>query len=294
MAELQSVWFSTAHLQFTGNIPLLNPEPFAREGFEVFGMHPGVGDMVVRTLVEHRAEYCNVLGYPLSRAVSGFPMKFVLSYQDTGWELWTRPGIETLQDLEGKTLGRSSPFPKARLHDALQQAGVDPASVAEGPMVPLDAAGMQDVADGLVDAVLVMAPVSAMAKQAGLLSTIDLNPLGPSGAYGLMTTDRMLGERRDEVKRFARALLRSTRQLQENRDLAFSLVERQEVPRRYIDQALDATLPYLNTGGELTEESQRYLIEAAKGLLKLDEPVPLERAFDFSLVREIKQEEAAS
>lgn len=287
LGESQHVWFATAHLQLTNNIVLTNPEPFANEGFTVHPMNPGVGDNVVRALLDGRAEYCNVLGMPLIRAVQGMPLKFIASFQNTGWELWTRPGIERLQDLAGKTIGRTSPFPRERLDAALRQHGVDPATVREGPVIQLDAAGVQDVADGVVDGALLMAPISAIAKETGLTSPYDLNLSGDSVAYGIMTSDRMLTERRDDVKRFLRAVLHSTGDLKHNRDLARELVRQQFVPERYIDQALDATLPYLNQSGELAKESQQRWIDISRKILGLDHAVAAEQVFDFSILSEL-------
>ena len=292
MAESRSIWFATAHLQFTNNIILTNPEPFAQEGFSVHPMNPGIGDKVVRSLVDGRADYCNVLGMPIIRAVEGLPLKFIASFQNTGWELWTRPNIERLEDLEGKTIGRTSPFPRERLDSALLEQGVDPASVAEGPFIQLDAAGIQEVVDGVVDGALLMAPISSMAREAGLVSPYDLNLSGDSVAYGIMTTDWMLAENRDEVKRFLRALLRSTADLKQNRELARSLVEQQFVPDRYIEQALDATLPYLNESGELAIESQQRWIDISRRLLGLETPVALDQVFDFSILQELAAEAA--
>ena len=137
-----------------------------------------------------------------------------------------------------------------------------------------------------------MAPVSSIAREAGLVSPYDLNLSGDSAAYGLMTTERMLAENRADVKRFLRAVLRSTRQLKQNRELARSLVAQQFVPDRYIDQALDATLPYLNESGELAEATQQRWIDVSRKLLKLEAPVPLEQVFDFSILRELAAEAA--
>ena len=291
--DTQPVWFATAHLQLTNNIVLRNPEPFAQQGFSVQQMNPGVGENVVRSLLDGRADYCNVLGMPLIRAVEGSPLKFIASFQNTGWELWTRPGIERLEDLDGKTIGRTSPFPRERLDSALRAAGVDPDNVQEGALIQLDAAGVQDVVNGVVDGALLMAPISSIAREAGLISPYDLNLSGDSVAYGLMTTDRMLAQNRDQVKAFLRALLASTRQLQQDRDLAYKLVQQQFVPERYIDQALDSTLPYLNASGQLALESQQRWIDIASRLLKLEAEVPLEQVFDFSILDELTAEAAA-
>lgn len=290
LADSHHIWFATAHLQLTNNIVLTNPEPFAHEGLAIHAMNPGVGDNVVRALLDGRADFCNVLGMPLIRAVQGLPLKFIASFQNTGWELWTRPGIDSLEDLAGKTIGRTSPFPRERLDAALQEHGVDPADVEEGALIQLDAAGVQDVVDGVVDGALLMAPISSIAEEAGLVCPYDLNLSGDSVAYGIMTTDQMLQNRRDDVKRFLRAVLRSTLDLQQDRALARSLVEQQFVPARYIEQALDATLPYLNASGELSEASQRRWIDISRRILGLQETVALKQVFDFSILRELVAE----
>ncbi len=227
------IWFATAHLQLTGNIPLLNPEPFAAEGFEVHAMCPGTGQPVVNALLQGRVEVCNVLALPLIRSVQGQGLKFVCSYQPTGWELWTSPSITSLKDLTGRCLAPTSPMARSYLDDGLRQAGGDPASVLEGAGIQLNGPGAEQLRRGTADPAILMSLVTAMAESLGLRQLAQLSEWGQPMAYGVMTTDHMLAERRNEVVRLVRALLASVRALKADRELALTLTRAQGLAEEF-------------------------------------------------------------
>ena len=279
-----SVWYATAHLQLTGNIPLHHPQAFADEGFAVNALCPGAGQFIVNAMLQGRAEYCNVLAVPLMRAAEGKGLKFLCSFQPTAWELWGRPGLK-LADMAGKRLGVTSPMARAYLDDGLRAAGVDPASVLEGTPINLDGAGAEQMRRGAVDAAILMPPVTVMAGALGLERMANLGDWGGQPvAYGLMTTDRMLTERRDEVVRFVRALLRSVRALKADRELAMQLVRAQGVPEPFVAGTVDDALPQLDPDGHLPEATQRRWVDTAAKYIGLPGPVPLSRVFDFSVL----------
>lgn len=279
-----SVWFATAHLQLTANIALQYPEPFANEGFDVHVMCPGAGQFIVNAMRQGRAEYCNVLAVPLMRAAQGQGLKFICSYQPTGWEVWARPEVATLADLAGKRLGMTSPMAKSYLDDGLREAGVDPASVRDGPPIQLDGAGAEQMRQGLVDAAILMPPVTVMAKALGMHRLANLGQWGHPVAYGLMTTDDMLADRRDEVVRFVRALMRSVRTLKQDPVKAAELVRAQGVPEPFVEATVQTTLEQFSTDGLLAVSTQRRWVDTAARFLGVDEAVPLERVFDFSVL----------
>lgn len=289
MSELEQVWYSTAHLQVTSNIILNNPEPFRAEGLEVFPICPGSGVPIARTMMSGLAGYCNVLALPIQRAVEGWPLKFVASYQNTGWEIWGAPDIKSLKDLEGRTVGRTSGMARRYLNMLLERDGVDPDSVKYGDPVPLDHSAIEEIRTGKVDAGLFMDPVGAMAEKAGLNMIGDLGDAGDPVAFGLMVTEKLLNENRDQVVKMVRATMKSTIQLKNDPDLAKELIRAQGVPSQYVDIAAKHTLARLNVTGELAETSQRQWVEFCKeaASMDMDEDVPLSRLFDFSILKEV-------
>lgn len=292
MSDLEQVWYSTAHLHVTNNIILNNPGPFRDEGLEVFPICPGSGVPIARTMMSGLAGYCNVLALPIQRATEGWPLKFLTSYQNTGWEIWAAPDIKSLKDLEGRTVGRTSGMARKYLNMLLAREGIDPDSVKYGDPVPLDHSAVEEIRTGQVDAGLFMDPVGAMAEKAGLNMIGDLGDAGDPVAFGLMTTEKLLNENRDQVVRMVRATMKSTIQLKNDPDLAKELIRAQGVPPQYIDIAAAHTLARLNVTGELAETSQHQWIEFAKEAagMDMDENIPLSRVFDFSILEEVRAE----
>ena len=118
----------------------------------------------------------------------------------------------------------------------------------------------------------------------GLKRLAHLGQWGHPVAYGLMTTDRMLAERRDEVVRFVRALIASVRAIKADRELALSLVRAQGVPEEFVAGTVDITLPQLDTDGYLPATTQQRWIDTSARFLGLDGPIPTSRVFDSSVL----------
>ena len=292
MADLKPIYMATAHLQLTANIIFTNPGPFAAEGLEVRMVCPGSGIPIAQMVLNGRAEYNNVLALPIQWAVEGRPLKFVASYQNSGWELWTAPSIRTFADLQGKPVGRSSPMARKYLDMALRQNGIDPETVPHGQRVNLDYTAITDILTGRVAGATFMPPVTAMAKHAGLTCLAKLGDFGDPVAFGLMTSDAHLKKNRDEVRSVIRAMLNSVEMLKGDRNLARRLVRDQGVSEDYVDITIDQTLPQLNSHGRLDQASQHQWISFGRELAGLKQEVPLSQVFDFSVLDEVSPAKA--
>jgi ABC-type nitrate/sulfonate/bicarbonate transport system substrate-binding protein len=175
---------------------------------------------------------------------------------------------------------------RSHLDDYLRAAGVDPSSVLEGSAIQLDGAGVEQLHRGAADAAILLPPVTVMAETLGLHRLVHLGEWGHPGVYGLMTTDRMLAERRDELVRLVRALMASVRTLKANRELALKLTRAQGVPEEFVAASVDSTLPQLDAEGYLPEATQRRWIDTIVRILGITEIVPLNRVFDFSVLND--------
>jgi NitT/TauT family transport system substrate-binding protein len=209
-----------------------------------------------------------------------------------GYALVTSPGIGSIADLKGKTLGitmgRDAAY--ARLSKILNENGIDPKldvkllPVGGGPSGRV--AAMQT---GRIQGTMLTPPTDLAAVKAGMkiLSRIDV----PSIAGGINTTAPWVQKNRPTAMNFLRGYMEGIRYLKQNKQDSL------KVFAKYLRNSDGKTLSYLYdeiAGRVETElrpnpESVRFLLD----LVALDHP-PAHRLtekehWDLSLIDEIKQ-----
>src|SRR5574341_1133398 len=254
------------------------------------------GNIGVTALLSGDAHAINNVG-TLIRALerSDIPAKVVSqSLKKNLFWLVTKPEIKHVAELKGKifgttTLGGSQHLAAVRF---LQKAGLDPdkdITVLIGGDVP---AQMQSLVSGVIQLAALSPPTIILARDKFKLrihgSTLDDLP---NLQNGLGFSDKLLRERRDLVKRILRARARAHRYLWENeRGTA-------EVLAKYLNVELPVALesyrlarPAFTANGLATDKEVDDFLRADADILKLKEPVPAAKIFDFSLQREVNQE----
>jgi ABC-type nitrate/sulfonate/bicarbonate transport system substrate-binding protein len=254
------------------------------------------GNIGVTALLSGDAHAINNVG-TLIRALerSDIPAKVVSqSLKKNLFWLVTKPEITRVSELKGKifgttTLGGSQHLAAVRF---LQKAGLDPdkdITVMIGGDVP---AQLQSLVSGAIHLAALSPPTIILARDKFKLrihgSTLDDLP---NLQNGLGFSDKLLRERRDLVKRILRARSRAHRYLWENeRGTA-------EVLAKYLNVAMPVALesyrlarPAFTANGLATDKEVEDFLRADAEILKLKEPVPAAKIFDFSLQREVNQE----
>ena len=208
--------------------------------------------------------------------------------------LVTKPEVRTLSELKGKvfgttTLGGSQHLAAVRL---LQRAGLDPdkdITVVIGGDVP---AQLQSLVSGVIHLAALSPPTVILARDKFKLrihgSTLDDLP---NLQNGLAFSDKLLRERRDLVKRILRARSRGLRYFWENeRGTAEVLAEYLKVDLSVALESYRLARPAFTANGIPTDKEVEDFLRADAEVLKLREPVPAAKIFDFSLQREVNQE----
>jgi ABC-type nitrate/sulfonate/bicarbonate transport system substrate-binding protein len=254
------------------------------------------GNIGVTALLSGDAHAINNVG-TLIRALerSDVPAKVVSqSVKKNLFWLVTKPEITRVSELRGKifgttTLGGSQHLAAMRF---LQKAGLDPdkdITVMIGGDVPTQ---LQSLVSGAIHLAALSPPTIILARDQFKLrihgSTLDDLP---NLQNGLGFSEKLLRERRDLVKRILRARSRAHRYLWENeRGTA-------EVLAKYLNVAMPVALesyrlarPAFTANGLATDKEVDDFLRADADILKLKEPVPAVKIFDFSLQREVNQE----
>lgn len=223
--------------------------------------------------------------------LQGLPLKVILIALKKGmYFLIVRPEIKDIQDLKGKKLGVATVRGTDQLvaEELLRSKGFDPALVQQLVIgeTPLRA---QALASGAVQAVSISPPYDLMLQRMGYKVLAGPPEIGMP-ASGLFTSDRLLKENPQMVKRTLRALIKANRFIADNRAETIALM------LKWLPQTADAAarsydieLKALTPDGQMTDGEMNALIERLG-----EKKRPLDEVRDFSPVRQAIKELAAS
>ena len=254
------------------------------------------GNIGVTALLSGDAHAVNNVGTVI-RAMerSDLPVKVITqSLKKNLFWLVTKPEVKSLSELKGKifgttTFGGAQHLAAARL---LQKAGLNPdkdITVVIGGDVP---AQLQSLVSGTIQLAALSPPTVILARDKFKLkihgSTLeDL----PNLQNGLAFTEKMLREKRELVRRILRARSRAHRYFWENeRGSAEVLANYLKVELPIALESYRLARPAFTTNGLATEKEVEDFLRADAEVLKLREPVPAARIFDFSLQKDVNQE----
>ena len=254
------------------------------------------GNIGVTALLSGDAHAVNNVGTVI-RAMerSDLPVKVITqSLKKNLFWLVTKPEVKSLNELKGKifgttTFGGAQHLAAARL---LQKAGLNPdkdITVVIGGDVP---AQLQSLVSGTIQLAALSPPTVILARDKFKLkihgSTLDDLP---NLQNGLAFTEKMLREKRELVRRILRARSRAHRYFWENeRGAAEVLANYLKVELPIALESYRLARPAFTTNGLATEKEVEDFLRADAEVLKLREPVPAARIFDFSLQKEVNQE----
>lgn len=113
---------------------------------------------------------------------------------------------------------------------------------------------------------------------------VDLN--GSAVACdGLLQSDAVV------VEKFIRGTLKGFLHARDNRSGTIPIIARYlKIKEDFAAKIYDVTRPVMTSDGTVSEEFQKKALEPLQKRLGLKEPPPLERIFDYSLVRKIRAE----
>jgi NitT/TauT family transport system substrate-binding protein len=254
------------------------------------------GNIGVTALLSGDAHAVNNVGTVI-RAMerSDLPAKVVTqSLKKNLFWLVTKPEVKSLSELKGKvfgttTFGGAQHLAAARL---LQKAGLNPEkdiTVVIGGDVP---AQLQSLLSGTIQLAALSPPTVILARDKFKLrihgSTLDDLP---NLQNGLAFSEKTLRENRELVKRILRARSRAHRYLLENeRGTAEVLANYLKVDLAVALESYRLARPAFTTNGLPTDKEVEEFLRADAEVLKLKEPVPAPKIFDFTLQKEVNQE----
>ena len=295
-AELFRVALSTKDF---GYLPLfvgMRSGLFAQEGLEVQWIVVN-SNVVVTALIAGEIDVAGIAGSSMRAAARGAPLKAnFFPYDKSLFVLMGAPGIKRVQDLKGKVIGTTGPGATTEVAASmvLQHYGMDPKKDVTFMTIGGAETSLVAMRNGTIQARAFNPDAAFIMKKQGFTELGVLADMGPWPWAGYSTSDAHLSNRRDKIKRWTRAMVKSLQFMLNRRDETYKIAQAEfGHPRDVTESAANVCIKAIdpqNPGGA-TDEAMRKNIELTiTQPLKLSASPPLAQLVDFTLLREVYQE----
>jgi ABC-type nitrate/sulfonate/bicarbonate transport system substrate-binding protein len=251
---------------------------------EIIQMNPRLGATAV---VNGDVSFATPFVSTFRGILQGFPMKTVFVHLKKGpYYVMVRPDIKDVQQLKGKRIGVATIKGADQLNaeELLQAKGFNPnqiqaVAIGDGPL------RMQALISGAVDAICVAPPHDLMLKRMGYPALAGPPEVGLPVA-GMFTSDRLIRENPQLVRRTIKSLLRSHQYILENKQETIQiLLKWLPQPPDIAEHSYETEMKTLSKDGQMTDAELNALIEKLA-----DKKRPLDEVRDFSFAREAMKE----
>ena len=259
---------------------------FKAEGLEVelIQMNPRLGATAV---VNGDVSFATPFISTFRGILQGLPMKLVFVHLKKGpYFVMVRPEIKDVEQLKGKKIGVATIRGTDQLvaEEMLLAKGFDPSSlqavaIGDGPL------RMQALVSGVVDLISVAPPHDLLLRRMGFKALVGPPPIGLPVA-GMFTSDRLLRENPQVVRRTIRTLLRAHHYIFENKQESIQImIQWLPQPVEIAVHSYEVELTTLTRDGQMTDGEIEAVI-ARVGERKR----PLDEVRDFSFARQAMKE----
>jgi len=255
---------------------------FREEGMdvEIIQANPRLGAMA---LINGDVAFTGTFVSTVRGILSGFPLKIVLvAFKKGVYYLIAHPSVKDIHDLKGKKLGVSSIRGADHLvaEELLKSKGVNPAQLQ--PVALGDTSvRLQSVLTGAVEVTALSPPHDLMAQRSGVKVLAGPPEIGMP-ASGMITSDRLIKENPQFVRRGVRAILKANRLIEENRQETIRvLLQWVKQTPEIAARSYDVELKTIQRDGTMSDGEMENFIDR----LANDKKRTLDDVRDFSFAR---------
>lgn len=295
-AELFRVALSTKDF---GYLPLyvgMRSGLFAQEGLEIQWIVVN-SSVVVTALIAGEIDVAGIAGSSMRAAARGAPLKAnFFPYDKSLFVLMGAPGIKRVQDLKGKVIGTTGPGATTEIAASmvLQHYGMDPKRDVTFMTIGGAETSLVAMRNGTIQARAFNPDAAFIMKKQGFTELGVLADMGPWPWAGYSTSDVHLSNRRDKIKRWTRAMVKSLQLMLNSKEETYKIAQAEfGHPRDVTEGAANVCIKAIdpqNPGGA-TDDAMRKNIELTiTQPLKLSASPPLAQLVDFTLLREVQRE----
>ena len=267
---------------------------YREEGLDVrpiqAGMLPGI-----QGLVGGSFHFSQILGQGAGAILRGVPLKIVMVFdtQPLNW-LFARKEIKSLQDLQGGKQVAVSSFGAAldqMTRDLLPKRGIDPQKDVVLRAIEPTPNRLAALMTGAVDAAVVNQMDRVIAKKNGFNELLFYGDDLEFVTAGAVTTERLLAQRPDLVRKFLRGTLKGFHWLKSNeKEVVARMLPIMKISDAEAVDIYKAWVRVMSVDGTIPRSLQEKMIAFQRKSLKVEREVTPENVYDLSIVRSLNEE----
>ena len=246
-------------------------------------------------LMNGEIHYTTTFGSMLNAIMQGLPAKLLAVVNEKPpYYIVARPGIKSVTELRGKKIAAQQRGLSDRVaaEAILESKGIDLKDVQFVTISGDLPVRMSVLTGGFADAVCLLPPGPVLLEKDGyrIVAGPDDVKVG-SPTMGLTTSSKRLTEKRAEVKKVIRAMVRGLRFVRERRDETIGIMAQWFALKPEIAaRSYELILPGFSQAGAITDATMQAIIDMRVQTVGLPRPASLDQVRDFTVVREIQSE----
>ncbi len=247
----------------------------------------------VTALTTGDVDFSGAQSQVMAGAARGLPVKVVafLTIKPSFW-LMARAEIKSMAELKNKIIGitaiGSSTDTLARF--LVSKNGLTPDRDVAFLGTGTTANVLTAMKAGTIDAGVLSPPFNAWAKQMGFRTLAYFGDYVEQSLSGLGTSDKMLRERPELVRRMLTATIKSLRFIQQRPAEVMQFIAKEwSVDATAADDLYKSMLPAFSKDGAMDEKGIRDALKRETERMALKEETPLSRVLDLRLLRDVQK-----
>jgi ABC-type nitrate/sulfonate/bicarbonate transport system substrate-binding protein len=253
------------------------------------------GEIAIRSALAGEVDYFTNAGSALAAAVRSVPVRIVTVFQDKpGWDLIALPGIKSIQQLRGATIGVMSPEGSLAVvaRQILRQHGLEPGKDVNLVTMGGDAVRLPALQAKAIQATLFNTGMSLQAQKEGFTKLAAAADYASVIEGGLAAGTDKIKQNPEKVFRFVRAALKGLQFFVTKREAALkTMIEQSRMTDRALANAIYdiQTKLTLRTGFSDDKTLQTMINDMIK-TTKVQREMKVTDAFDLSFVKKANED----
>jgi ABC-type nitrate/sulfonate/bicarbonate transport system substrate-binding protein len=238
--------------------------------------------------------YTTAVGAGLRSAVRGLPIKVVTYFNGRPLHvLVAKPEIKSIAELRRKVIGFAGygDSTEFMLRAILRRGNLDLEKDVQAFQVSGSGQRLQALLSGKLDAAIVPPPFNFEAESKGFVRLMSAADVFETSVSGLAVHLDTLRDNSPQVKKMLRAVLKAQAFIRGHKDESVRMIaDWLKLDPRIATSSYDIYVKGMSENGIVPDRVLESDIERARKDLRINEPVPLARVVDFTLLREVQSE----
>jgi ABC-type nitrate/sulfonate/bicarbonate transport system substrate-binding protein len=257
------------------------------------------GEIAIRTALAGEVDFFTNAGSALAAAVRNVPVKILTIFQDKpSWDLIAEPGIKSIAQLRGKTIGVMSPEGSLAVvaREILRKNGMDPAKDVNLVTMGGDEVRFPALQTKSIQATLFNSAMSIKAQKDGFTKLATASDYANLIEGGLAAADVKIKQNPEKTFRFIRATLKGLDYFISKREPAIKyMTEALKMKDHELANAIyEVQSKLLLRDGYTDDKVLQAMIDAMKKTTKVERNITVSDIFDLAFVKKANGELKAS